>query len=95
MNIKVIHKERLDYSVSVYTFKLPPETQLLTVQMQHSTPTIWFLRPSPSDDEILSTLVIHRCPTGADLAVRPSWIYLGTVQAIHGELVWHYFGEWL
>lgn len=85
--MRTIHKARLEVTDS-QTLMLPAEAKLLTVQVQHGAPCLWYECEStnPPDPRVILTFGTgHEIPADLNLA------YLGTYQVSGGQLIFHAF----
>lgn len=64
---------------------LPVGSKILTIQIQHEQPTIWY-ECDPYNERELVKIAIY--PTGAELPENPG-TYIGTFQLMMGQLVFH------
>jgi hypothetical protein len=70
----------------LFRLPIPPTSEILCVQMQGNTPTLWALVPPIGDT--LDTRTFRLVMTGED-SVYPGDVYVGTVQ--DGPWVYHVF----
>jgi len=96
--MKVIHKYPLksDYQVTIVEeeVNLPEGAEVLTVQVQGSTPCIWALVDTDRKIETLSVAIIGTGhPFAADWLETPKKVYVGTYQLAAGTFVKHVFIE--
>lgn len=71
-------------------FVLPISARILTIQLQHGVPTMWY--DFEDGDETVKTVRIRCAGTGHPIKGR-TMPYFGTVQLNDGDLVLHYFVE--
>jgi len=72
-----------------FMLELPPDVELLTVQMQHGTPQLWVLLDS--DAQKFSRL-FQWVQTGHPIVDHHIFVgYIGTVQRKAGKEVFHLF----
>lgn len=86
METREIFKYSLDV-VGKQVIQMPKGAEILTVQMQAGRPQIWaVVEPdnAPSPFEILMVGTGHEMP-------QEFGRYIGTIQMLDGNLVWHYF----
>jgi hypothetical protein len=85
--MQTIWKLDLEIKREVQSLEMAAEAEILTLQMQHGVPCIWF-RCYPRDPLVTRRFVM--IGTGWNFSVIPNpHKYIGTVQ--DGSLVWHFF----
>ncbi len=82
-----IWKQELEMT-DVQSHMLPRSAKILTVQMQHDKPCVWFTC-DPKDPFLVKRL-FHFVGTGHTIALN-DMNYVGTVQLYGGDLVFHLF----
>lgn len=85
--MRVIHKFELDI-VDSQTIALDWDAQILSVQEQHGKVSLWALVNTENGK---GNRIIRIIGTGHPITEGEELEYLGTVQQMHGALVWHVF----
>lgn len=94
--MKQIWKYELTQTAS-NTFEMPKGAKILTVQMQNEIPCIWAIvnigTPSLSGESFFKVerRTFKTVGTGRNFENADKAIYIGTIQALEGRLVWHIF----
>lgn len=66
---------------------VPNGAKLLTIQMQHGRPVLW-AEVNPDEPHVAGREIL--C-FGTGHPITPKQTYLGTVQEMGGNLVWHFY----
>lgn len=86
-----IWKFPLRFPADVQTVAMPRRSEILSCQLQDSTPTLWAV---VDPEEPTESRTIRIFGTGHTLPEQHAILsYIGTVQMIGGALVWHVFVE--
>lgn len=70
-----------------FTIEMPFNSKILSFQLQKTTLTIWCLVDT---DRPLNKRQFRLCGTGHELENR-WWKFIGTVQILNGDIVYHLF----
>jgi hypothetical protein len=78
--------DKLNLVSESHTFQMPRQAQVLTLQLQQNTPTIWALvnPQAPKETRVFATI-----GTSQPFPVESMNAYVGTWQ--HDAFVWHVF----
>lgn len=85
--MKTIWKYKLN-TVDAQKINLPINARILTVQMQHGTPSLWVI--VDPDENIMKEHTFRTYGTGHHRECI-SGFYVGTYQDLGGQLVFHVF----
>ncbi len=87
MKAVTIWKYPLPLSVGELTIKMPRDSKVLTVQVQHDRPCLWVMvdPESPLEERIFRVF-----GTGQEISTDSRLHYVGTWQ--RNAFVWHLFG---
>lgn len=92
--MKVIHKYKLDGSVlnmsgfgDIFQLTMPANAEILTVQEQNGTGTIW---AAHDEGDVIEQRSFVLQPTGASFDAS-NLTYIGTYQVHNGSIVLHLF----
>ncbi len=78
-------------TMDYFTFMMPEDTSILTVQVQHGKPCMWVLVDT---DKINTEQQRHFLVRGTGHPIIPEMIaYIGSYQVFEGTLVFHLFEQ--
>jgi len=82
-----IYKYRLNHSIET-EIVLPIGSVVLNVEVQEGEPHIWIM---VADNPSKESRFFHGIMTGGQFDWKRNWNYIGTVHALSGRFVVHYF----